>query len=105
MVVKLYKRYCINNVKSKTINKNLIIKYKNNKKSFTRTRKMGFQNVVLYGLNKRGLTSKMETITSSNDIIIRQDIYSQMLVYNLIQVFKQDAEKKIDQTSIKMEWK
>lgn len=39
---------------------------------------------------------KIETITSSNDIIIYQDIYGQMLVYNLIQAFKQDAEKNID---------
>lgn len=48
---------------------------------------------------------KIETITSSNDIIIYQDIYSQMLVYNLIQAFKQDAEKKIDQTKYKNEMK
>lgn len=48
---------------------------------------------------------KIETITSSNDIIIYQDIYSQMLVYNLIQAFKQDTEKKIDQTKYKNEMK
>ena len=48
---------------------------------------------------------KIETITSSNDIIIYQDIYSQMLVYNLIQAFKQDAEKNIDQTKYKNEMK
>ena len=44
---------------------------------------------------------KIESITSSNDIIIYQDIYSQMLVYNLIQAFKQDAENNIDQTKYK----
>lgn len=48
---------------------------------------------------------KIETITSSNDIIIYQDIYSQMLVYNLIQAFKQDAEKSIDQTKYKNKMK
>ena len=48
---------------------------------------------------------KIETITSSNDIIIYQDIYSQMLVYNLIQAFKQDAEKNINQTKYKNEMK
>ena len=48
---------------------------------------------------------KIETITSSNDIIIEQDIYSQMLVYNLIQAFKQDAEKNIDQSKYKNEMK
>ena len=48
---------------------------------------------------------KIETITSSNDIIIYQDIYSQMLVYNLIQAFKQDAEKNTDQTKYKNEMK
>lgn len=48
---------------------------------------------------------KIETITSSNDIIIYQDIYSQMLAYNLIQAFKQDAERKIDQTKYKHQMK
>lgn len=48
---------------------------------------------------------KIETITSSNDVIIFQDIYGQMLVYNLIQAFKQDAEKKIDQSKYKNEMK
>lgn len=48
---------------------------------------------------------KIEMITSSNDIIIYQDIYSQMLVYNLIQAFKQDAEKNIDQTKYKNKMK
>ena len=48
---------------------------------------------------------KIETITSSNDIIIKQDIYSHMLVYNLIQAFKQDAEKNIDQSKYKNEMK
>ena len=48
---------------------------------------------------------KIETITSSNDIIIYQDIYSQMLIYNLIQEFKQDAEKNMDQIKYKNEMK
>lgn len=48
---------------------------------------------------------KIETITSSNEVIIEQDIYSQMLVYNLIQAFKQDAEKNIDQNKYKNEMK
>ena len=48
---------------------------------------------------------KIEAITSSNDIIIYQDIYSQMLVYNLVQAFKQDAEKNIDQTKYKNKMK
>lgn len=48
---------------------------------------------------------KIEMITSSNDIIIYQDIYSQMLVYNLIQAFKQDAEKNIEQTKYKNKMK
>ena len=48
---------------------------------------------------------KIETIISSNEVIIEQDIYSQMLVYNLIQAFKQDAEKNIDQNKYKNEMK
>ena len=45
---------------------------------------MNFEKVILYGLNKRGLTSKTEI---------------------LIQAFKQDAEKKIDQTKYKNKMK
>ena len=34
--------------------------YKNSNKYFIRNRKMNFWKVILYGLNKRGLISKME---------------------------------------------
>lgn len=65
--------------------------------------KLRWEIELNYHILKESL--KIETITSSNDIIIYQDIYSQMLVYNLIQAFKQDAEKKIDQTKYKNEMK
>lgn len=56
----MYKRYFINKIKDKINNKQTKINYKNNDNDFIRNRKMSFQNVVLYNLNKKGLTSKME---------------------------------------------
>ena len=48
---------------------------------------------------------KIETITSSFKTIIEQDIYSQMLAFNLINAFANDAQKEIDQTKYKNEMK
>lgn len=59
-MVNLYKRYFINKIKDIINNKQTKINYKNNDSDFIRNRKMTFQNVVLYNLNKKGLTSKME---------------------------------------------
>lgn len=59
-MVKLYKRYFVNKVKNKINDNQTKINYKNNDCDFTRNRKMSFQNVVSYNLNKKGLTSKME---------------------------------------------
>ena len=56
----MYKRYFINKIKDKINNKQTKINYKNNDNDFIRNRKMSFHNVVLYNLNKKGLTSKME---------------------------------------------
>ena len=47
--------------------------YKNKVTDFTRNRKMNFEKVVLYGLNKRGLTSKME-IEEFTELINMTDI-------------------------------
>ena len=55
----MYKRYFINKIKDKINNKQTKINYKNNDNDFIRNRKMSFHNVVLYNLNKKGLTSKM----------------------------------------------
>ena len=56
----MYKKYCINKLKNK-LQDNIIKEiYRNNDKHFIRNRKMNFEKVILYGLNKRGLTSKME---------------------------------------------
>lgn len=47
-----------------------------------------------YHLLKESL--KIETITSSKEELIKQDIYSQMLAFNLLQAFIDDAQKEFD---------
>ena len=59
-MVSLYKKYFINKIRNKINNNQTKINYKNYENDFTRNRKMSIQNVVLYNLNKKGLTSKME---------------------------------------------
>lgn len=44
---------------------------------------------------------KIETITSSKENLIKQDIYSQMLAFNLLQAFIEEAEDAIDQEKYK----
>lgn len=56
-----------------------------------------------YHLLKESL--KIEMITSSFKTIIEQDIYSQMLAFNMIRAFANDAQKEIDQTRYKNEMK
>ena len=73
MVVKLYKKYCIDKIKNKIDNNNAKIEYRNGDNSFIRRRKMNFENVILYGLNKRGLTSKME-IEDFTELVNMTDI-------------------------------
>jgi hypothetical protein len=46
---------------------------------------------------------KIEAITSSKEELIKQDIYSQMLVFNILQAFAEDARSKIDQSRYKHE--
>ena len=46
---------------------------------------------------------KIEAITSSKEDLIKQDIYSQMLVFNILQAFAEDARKEIDQSRYKHE--
>ena len=48
---------------------------------------------------------QIEKFTSSNEIIIKQDIYSGVLVYNMIQTMKNEAEEKIEQKKYKHEMK
>lgn len=75
MVVKLYKKYCIYSIKNKIQDKITKDTYRNNNKYFIRNRKMNFEKVILYGLNKRGLTSKME-IEDFTELINMTDISS-----------------------------
>ena len=48
---------------------------------------------------------KIETITSSIDNLIKQDIYSQMLVFNILQAFINDSEVNIKELKYKHEIK
>ena len=65
--------------------------------------KLRWEIETSYHLLKESL--KIETITSSFKTIIEQDIYSQMLAFNLINAFANDAQKEIDQTKYKNEMK
>ena len=69
----MYKKYCIDKIKNKIDNNNAKIEYMNRDNSFIRRRKMNFENVILYGLNKRGLTSKME-IEDFTELVNMTDI-------------------------------
>lgn len=48
---------------------------------------------------------QIERFTSSNGIIIRQDIYASVLVYNMIQTMKNEAKEEIQQNNYKHEMK
>lgn len=48
---------------------------------------------------------KIETITSSKSILIEQDIHSQILVFNMIQAYINEADKKIEQEKYKNQMK
>lgn len=48
---------------------------------------------------------KIEAITSSIDNLIKQDIYSQMLVFNILQAFINDSEDNIKELKYKHEMK
>lgn len=52
-----------------------------------------------YHLLKESL--KIETITSSKTELIKQDIYSQMLAFNLLQSFIEDAQREFDKKGLK----
>lgn len=70
-----YKEYAINKTNSIILNKDSISLYRMCETDFTRNRKMNFEKVVMYSLNKKGLTSKME-IEEFNEIIDSKDISS-----------------------------
>ncbi len=63
--------------------------------------KLRWEIEISYHLLKESL--KVETITSSFKTIFEQDIYSQMLAFNTIKAFANDAQKKINQTKYKNE--
>lgn len=70
-----YKDYSINKTKNDIEDKNSVIKYRTEERYFTRNRKMNFEKVVMYNLNKKGLTSKME-IVEFDEIVNSKNITS-----------------------------
>lgn len=70
-----YKKYNVNEIKAKIETSKFINYCKNNKKDFTRNRKMTPKDLVLYQINKKGLSTKME-ILNFNDINYVQNISS-----------------------------
>ncbi len=65
--------------------------------------KLRWQIEINYQVLKESL--KIELITSSKENLIRQDIYSQMVAFNLLQAFINDAQEEIDQEKYKYEMK
>ena len=70
-----YKEYSIEKTKLTIYDVETVTKYRMNKTDFTRKRKMQFEKVVMYNLDKKGLTSKM-AIEEFNEIIDSGDITS-----------------------------
>lgn len=81
----MYKKYFVNKIKNKINNNQTKINYKNNDSDFTRNRKMSFQNVVLYDLNKKGLTSKIE-IEEFTEQVNMMDISSPAVLKQILKL-------------------
>lgn len=69
----IYKEYAVENTKVKIHSEESVLLYRMSEKNFTRNRKMNFEKVVMYNLNKKGLTQKME-IEEFNDFVNSKDI-------------------------------
>jgi len=77
----IFRRRNIGITKDRLNNKAYLSGYALEKQYFTRNRKFGIKDIVLYELNKRGITSKMEII-NFNDITKTEKVSS-------VAVFKQ----------------
>lgn len=61
-----YKKEVVEKIKEEIDSTKLITKCRINKKDFTRNRKVTPKDIILYELNKRGLSTKMEIINFNN---------------------------------------
>lgn len=61
-----YKKEVIEKLKKEIESSNFLIKSKINEKDFTRKRKVMPEDIVMYELNKKGLSSKMEILNFNN---------------------------------------
>lgn len=86
----MYKKYCIDKIKNTIRSDKARIKYRNNEKSFIRDRKMNFEKVVLYGINKRGLTSKMEIEEFTE--LINMTIRFMLFISRIPMIFKNTSD-------------
>ena len=103
-----YSKYFVIKVKNFIYTKESKEKYKNQKNYFTRDRKMPFDKVVLYGLNKKGITSKMEiedfthlinSVDISSPAVLKQrlklngKIYLDIMHANLVDFYEKFTEE------------
>ena len=65
-----YKKYSVDKTKERIDSEDFVSYCKNNEKDFTRKRKATPQDIVLYQINKKGLSTKMEILNfnSINDV-------------------------------------
>lgn len=70
-----YKKRCVKNIRWVIEETDSRVRYRTKNKYFTRNRKLNFQSVVYYNLNKKGLSSKME-IVEFNEIVKNADVSS-----------------------------
>ena len=65
-----YKKYNVDKTKERIDSEDFVSYCKNNEKDFTRKRKATPQDIVLYQINKKGLSAKMEILNfnSINDV-------------------------------------
>ena len=65
-----YKKYSVDKTKERIDSEDFVSYCKNNEKDFTRKRKATPQDIVLYQINKKGLSAKMEILNfnSINDV-------------------------------------
>lgn len=74
-----YDEYNINFIREQILSEEIIIKARKNQKDFTRNRKLTVKDLILYNLNKRGLTTKMELDDFIN-LCNKEDISSPALL-------------------------
>lgn len=74
-----YDEYNINFIREQILSEEIVIKARKNEKDFTRNRKLTVKDLILYNLNKRGFTTKME-LENFISLCNKEDISSPALL-------------------------